>query len=71
MHCIDINTLVIYYDTVIFRVITMISKKSYVKPVLEYCGAVNDRTLGSGGSTPDGGGSMDQTGGGNDGRGPH
>ena len=49
----------------------MTGKKLYVKPVLEYCGPVSERTLGHGGYTLDGDGGYDQTGGGNDGTGPH
>jgi len=40
-------------------------KRTYVKPVLEYCGAVSERTLGGGGCRPDCG----CNGGGNDGEG--
>jgi hypothetical protein len=41
-------------------------KKSYEKPVLEYCGPVIERTLGSGGTSLDGGCTLDQKGYGND-----
>ena len=46
-------------------------KKSYAKPVLEYCGPVSKRTLGSGGYSLDGGYTMTQTGPGNDDTNPH
>lgn len=48
----------------------MSEKKSYQKPVLEYCGPVSERTLGRGGYSVDGGNTL-QTGQGNDGNGPH
>jgi hypothetical protein len=49
----------------------MVEKKSYTKPVLEYCGQVSERTLGSGGYSLDGGCTMTQRGQGNDGTGPN
>ena len=48
----------------------MSEKRSYEKPVLEYCGPVSERTLGHGGYSVDGGNTM-QRGSGNDGTGPH
>jgi len=49
----------------------MSEKKSYQKPVLEYCGPVSERTLGRGGYSMDGGNTLTQKGSGNDGNGPH
>lgn len=49
----------------------MSEKKSYEKPVLEYCGMVSERTLGNNGYSLDGGCTMTQYGPGNDGTGPN
>lgn len=46
-------------------------RKSYTKPVFSLLGSVATITLGNGGSSIDGNMSDTQTGGGNDGRGPH
>jgi hypothetical protein len=42
----------------------MMSKKTYEKPVLEYCGEMKERTLGASGSGFDGGPNTKYSGGG-------
>lgn len=44
----------------------MPEKRHYEKPVLEVCGSISERTLGNGGTSPDGRGEPDQKGYGND-----
>jgi hypothetical protein len=61
---IDIYHIIVILKSELMK--NMPEKRHYEKPVLEVCGSISERTLGNGGTSPDGRGEPDQKGYGND-----